>query len=181
MKQTKDYAEVDHVVRFRGVNLPAKIPSTPSQFQSSDDSRQFYESKSEVSFVNRPFSLEALHFRRISQYWGFNLIRLSVTWEAVMHEGPGIIDQMYLAYLKEFVVLAEQYGLYVIIDPHQDVWSRFTGGDGAPWWTLDVLGFKTDGPALHETGSAVLHQFWNESNILKGNGMALPKMMWTTN
>ncbi len=183
MKQTKDDMEEDLVVRFRGVNLPAKTPSIPSQLQSTDASRQFYESKSEISFVNRPFSLEDahLHFRRISQDWGFNLIRLSVTWEAVMHEGPGIIDHTYLAYLKEFVVLAEKYGLYVIIDPHQDVWSRFTGGDGAPWWTLDVAGFKTDDPALHETGSAVLHQFWNETKILSGDCMDLPKMMWTTN
>lgn len=58
-----------------------------------------------------------------------------------------------------------------MIDPHQDVWSRLTGGDGAPQWTLDACGFKTDGALFHETGCAVLHKY------LKGT----PKMQWPTN
>ena len=57
-----------------------------------------------------------------------------------MYEGHGIIDESYLEYVKELVKWAARFELYVIIDPHQDVWSRFTGGDGAPWWTLDAAG-----------------------------------------
>ena len=49
----------------------------------------------------------------------------------------------------------------MIIDPHQDVWSCFTGVDGAPWWTLDAAGLNTDDSSLHDTGAAVLHQFWD--------------------
>ena len=69
-------------IRFRGINLPAKTP----------------KSENPISFVDKPFPLNdaAEHFQRLSNY-GYNLIRLGVTWEAVMHKGPGIIDQEYLA------------------------------------------------------------------------------------
>ena len=163
------------IMRFRGVNLPAKTPSFPANLINTRDYHQLYESKQYVSFLGRPFSLDEApdHFQRISKHWGFNLIRLSVTWEAVMHECPGCIDDNYLQYLKELVDMAAEYGLYVIIDPHQDVWSRFTGGDGAPWWTLDAVGFDTSSSVLHDTGSAVLHQHWADP--------LMPKMLWTTN
>ena len=35
---------------------------------------------------------------------------------------------------------------------HQDVWSRYSGGSGAPAWTLELVGF--DLTALEETGAA---------------------------
>lgn len=37
---------------------------------------------------------------------------------------------------------------------HQDVWSRFSGGSGAPAWTLELAGF--DLSALEDTGAAYL-------------------------
>ena len=159
--------------RFRGVNLPAKTPSHPANLKNTKSLDNFFESKHTVSFVDRPFPLkDALqHFERLSNF-GYNLIRLAVTWEAVMHEGPGLIDETYLEYLNKLVDIAHEFGLYILIDPHQDVWSRFTGGDGAPAWTLDVVGFKTD-ETLHDTGCAVLHQ------CLKGEDT--PRMVWPTN
>ncbi len=120
-------SSADDRVRFRGINLPAKTPSVPALLKTSkcSDDSLLYKTKESVSFVNRPFPLETAdeHFQRLSRY-GFNLIRLSVTWEAVMHEGPGIIDQDYLLYLSDLIDKAAEYGLFVIIDPHQDVWSR---------------------------------------------------------
>lgn len=157
-------------MKFRGVNLPAKIPSYGHQPDI------FYSQKKHVSFIDMPFPLNTArqHFQRLSNY-GFNLLRLNVTWEAVMHEGPGIIDKEYLNYLSSLLDMAAESGLYVIIDPHQDVWSRFTGGDGAPWWTLDAAGFVTEDDTLHESGSAFLDHLHDTENYPPA------KMAWVTN
>ncbi len=161
-------------LRFRGINLPAKTPSYPPNLKTTRNADRFFESKSTVSFVDRPFPLSEAptHLQRLSNF-GFNLIRLGVTWEAVMHEGPGKIDEAYLEYLTKLVDIAQDFGLYVLIDPHQDVWSRFSGGDGAPAWTLDAIGFKTDEESFHNTGCAVLHQYLKSDEC--------PRMLWPTN
>ncbi len=163
-------AKTHNVLRFRGVNLPAK---TPTYGHAPDI---FYDAKKNVSFIDTPIPLNEAreHFQRISLY-GFNILRLVVTWEAVMHEGPGIIDKEYLHYVSQLVDVAAEFGLYVIIDPHQDAWSRFTGGDGAPWWTLDVVGFVTDDDRLHRSGAAFVDHLQDYVNDPPA------KMIWTTN
>jgi hypothetical protein len=87
----------------------------------------------DISFVGRPFPLQEVdeHFRRLKR-WGFTFLRLLTTWEAIEHAGPGQCDLDYLDYLTAVVRKAGEHGMSLFIDPHQDVWSRFTGGDGAP-------------------------------------------------
>eukprot|EP00668_Euglena_longa_P003377 GGOE01003953.1.p1 GENE.GGOE01003953.1~~GGOE01003953.1.p1 ORF type:complete len:607 (+),score=156.65 GGOE01003953.1:486-2306(+) len=102
--------------------------------------------------------------------WGLTFIRWLITWEAVEHAGPGQYDKEFLAYLRSVVRKARQYGIACFIDPHQDVWSRWTGGDGAPAWTLEAVGF--DLRYLDWTGSAQTHQM---------HGDPFPKMAWATN
>ena len=157
-------------VNFRGVNLPAKTPTI------GHEPDVFYTNRQNVSFVNTPFPLDqaAEHFQRLSNY-GFNLLRLVVTWEAVMHEGPGIIDNDYINYITKLIDIASAFGLYIIIDPHQDVWSRFTGGDGAPWWTLDVAGFVTSDSSIHDSDSGFVNHLQELQNFPKA------KMIWMTN
>ena len=65
---------------------------------------------------------------------------------------------------------ALDYDIHLFIDPHQDVWSRFSGGDGAPAWTLEAAGM--DVATLHETGAALLHQ---------KHGGDFPQLMWANN
>jgi len=65
-----------------------------------------------------------------------------VTWEAIEHQGPGFYDMAYLEYLEGIVESAARHGISLFIDPHEDVWSRWTGGDGAPMWTLEAVGFE---------------------------------------
>lgn len=85
--------EKSSIVRWRGINLPAKTPSFPPELQSTAPSSSLnnsfeeymnllYASKTFVSFVDRPIPLSMAdeHFARLSLY-GFNLIRLSVPWE----------------------------------------------------------------------------------------------------
>lgn len=155
---------------LRGVNLggSSKVPSRPNG--ATHVSEGFFDHR-DVSFVNRPFPLEEAHthFRRL-RAWGFTLLRFLVTWEAVEHAGPGIYDQEYLDYLRKVIEMAGEHGFLVIVDPHQDVWSRFSGGDGAPGWTLEAAGFHL--AHIHETGAAILHQL---------HGDPFPQMIWPTN
>ncbi|THH27123.1 hypothetical protein EUX98_g7072 [Antrodiella citrinella] len=83
-------------------------------------------------------------------------VRFLVTWEAVEHEGPGLYDQSYLDYLRSLLSLFPAYGLTAFVVLHQDVWSRYSGGSGAPAWTLEAVGFKLDVVAMEETQAAWL-------------------------
>jgi hypothetical protein len=74
-------------------------------------------------------------FRRFREQ-GFNLIRLGIFWDGVEPQ-PGVYDHDYLQRVKDVIELARQNGLYVMLDMHQDLFSR-KWGDGAPLWaTLD--------------------------------------------
>ncbi|MCC6749868.1 MAG: cellulase family glycosylhydrolase [Deltaproteobacteria bacterium] len=74
-------------------------------------------------------------FRRVRTDWGLNAVRLLVAWAAVEPE-RGRIDRDYLERLAERVRWAEEAGLLVVLDLHQDVWGEgFPEGNGAPRWT----------------------------------------------
>lgn len=63
---------------------------------------------------------------------GFNLLRYGIFWDAVEPQ-PGVFDTEYLNRTKEIVRLAEEHGIYVILDMHQDLFAqKFI--DGAPDW-----------------------------------------------
>jgi len=125
---------------LRGVNLggATKVPVTPPGATHLGVS---FDGWAEVSFVGRPAPLDDLdaHLDRIAG-WGMNCLRLLTTWEAIEHAGPGEYDDAYLDYYAEVVRRAGARGLWVFVDPHQDVWSRWTGGDGAPFWCFELAG-----------------------------------------
>jgi endoglycosylceramidase len=77
-------------------------------------------------------------FDRLAE-WGWNTVRLLVMWEALEPE-RGVHDDAYLAQVKALAEAASARGLYVIVDFHQDLFSRQLGGDGAPSWTLPPQG-----------------------------------------
>ncbi len=155
---------------LRGVNLggSTKVPFRPSGATHILDG--FYDHRN-VSFVGRPFPLEEAdeHFSRL-RAWGLTFLRFLITWEAVEHAGPGIYDEEYLGYLYQVVRKAGEYGIHLFIDPHQDVWSRLSGGDGAPGWTFDVVGM--DVTHFSEAGAAIVHCI---------HGEPFPRMIWPTN
>ncbi|RJP26151.1 MAG: hypothetical protein C4536_16340 [Actinobacteria bacterium] len=67
--------------------------------------------------------------------WGFNMVRLTVIWEAIEPE-PGVYDQAYLDEIERLVDEASKRELYILVDMHQDLYSRWLGGDGAPYWAF---------------------------------------------
>jgi len=143
-------------VLLRGVNLSgsSKVPAIPN---GATHLKTDFHDHREVSFVGRPFPLKEAdsHLQRI-KHWGFNAIRFLVTWEAIEHAGPGEYDKEYLDYVEEVIKIIDSFGLHVILDPHQDVWSRMCGGDGAPGWTFETVGI--DFTKFDETGAATLMQ-----------------------
>lgn len=167
---------------LRGVNLSGncKLPARPivtSHTRFDSDGNDIFFNHRTVSFVGRPFPLEDAdeHFMRLKS-WGFEFLRFLVTWEALEHGGPGVIDYEYCDYVGKVLEVAGKYGLKVFIDPHQDCWSRFTGGSGAPGWTLELVGF--DMKKFRNTEAALIHNTYADDE--KGL-MEFPKMIWPTN
>ncbi len=162
--------EFGRTLLLRGVNLAgsSKVPVSPNG--ASYNLNGFFNHR-DVSFVGRPFPLAEAdeHFSRL-RAWGLTFIRFLVTWEAIEHAGPGIYDEAYLDYLRAILIKAREYGIQVFIDPHQDVWCRLSGGDGAPGWTLEAAGLNPR--TFAETGAAIVHATY---------GDPFPRMVWPSN
>lgn len=159
-------------VTFRGINVAgdSKFPRHPDQ--PSYEPGGFFDANN-VSFVGRPFTEEEAytHFARLKR-WGYNAIRYIFTWEALEHAGPGQYDEDFIDHTIKILRIAKEYGFYVFMDPHQDVWSRFTGGSGAPLWTLHACGL--DPETFTSNQAAVVHNTWSDP-------AKFPKMLWPTN
>lgn len=165
-------------VMLRGINLggDCKLPTKPDGRTHMPTTFSDHRS---VSFVGRPFPLTEAqsHFQRLAR-WGFNCIRMLTTWEAVQHAGPGARDEDYLDYFQNICRIAGNFGFYVIIDFHQDVWSRMTGGSGAPGWTLEAAGL--DIGRLDAADAAHVMQRRYDSAV-GGRQEAYPPMSWASN
>ena len=120
---------------------------------------------------------------------GFNVIRLVLNWSQ-LEPRPGVYSATYLQRVEQVVGWAHQQGIYVILDMHQDQYSRFIlpgkqskmpsgctssgGGDGAPAWAV-----FTDGkPAcalfgesdLNPAESAAFYNFWHNHTVASPRG-----------
>ncbi|KAG8807983.1 hypothetical protein FRC17_004191, partial [Serendipita sp. 399] len=148
----------------RGANLSGSCKSPVNE----NTGAAFWSQRREVTFVGRPFPLKDApeHFARLRR-WGLTFVRFLITWEAIEHKGPGQYDQAYLQYLQQILSLLPQYGMVAMVSMHQDVWSRFSGGSGAPAWTLEAVGFDLE--KLEVTGAAWLDGVRNKE--LKERGI----------
>lgn len=109
-------------------------------------------------------------YRRLNR-WGFNLVRFQVFWEAIEPK-VGIYDIDYLNKVVEHIKILGELEIDVIIDIHQDIYSRKFTGNGFPGWAVKDGGksFKPQKewsldylqPAVQES----FKNFW-KSNILK--------------
>ncbi|MFX1286819.1 MAG: cellulase family glycosylhydrolase [Promethearchaeota archaeon] len=170
------FDEFGRKILLRGVNLSgsAKMPRIPDG--STHIKTDFHDHR-EVSFVGRPFPLKDAkeHFSRI-KHWGFNTIRFVVTWEAIEHANPKDYDKEYLSYFQDLLTIAgEEYKFHIIIDPHQDAWSRLSGGDGAPGWTFEKIGL--DYTKFDASEGAIVMQYRFDSSQPK----SYESMSWSNN
>ena len=140
--------EKGRIIYLRGVNVGGKVPLGHTTWNQPPPRAG--------SFVGTLFELNTIdtHLRRLVSC-GFTILRLNITWEALEPEVEGIYDTTYISYLLSVVQACGRHNMLVVIDSHQDAWSRWTGGDGAPRWTMECLGMDTD--AFPYTRSAMLH------------------------
>ncbi len=162
--------EAGRVLILRGCNLGGDT-KTPFRLRNELPTREEFYNYGKASFAGRPLveAEAAEHLDRLVS-WGFNVVRFLITWEGLEPTAPGVYDEGYYDYVERMVALADQRGMRVFIDPHQDVWSRWTGGDGAPAWTLEMAGFEPRN--LHRSGAAFVHE---------EAGDPYPRMLWSSN
>lgn len=63
---------------------------------------------------------------------GYNIVRFGLLWASIEPE-PWRYNDKYLDWVRFQMDLCAQYGLYVVLDMHQDLFSQ-AYGDGAPEW-----------------------------------------------
>jgi len=66
---------------------------------------------------------------------GFNLLRLPLNWSGIEPE-EGQFDESYLEKIDEVIEHCRNAGIYVLLDYHQDAYSKEVGEDGAPYWAI---------------------------------------------
>ncbi|MFN8053044.1 MAG: cellulase family glycosylhydrolase [Acidimicrobiales bacterium] len=102
---------------------------------------------------------------------GADVVRLVTTWSAWQPQ-RGTLDAAYLARVDAAVDAARRHGMHVVLDMHQDAWSKFVftpatetcpagthhqiGWDGAPAWATFTDGRPTCTPASREESPAVI-------------------------
>jgi len=114
-------------------------------------------------------------FHDIAQL-GFNSVRLIVSWSG-LEPTRGAYDTAYVEEIRRAVGWAASYGLYVVLDMHQDAYgiavdtpldvtcpagsSPNNGWDGAPAWATITDGASTCRPGERELAPAVRHAWQN--------------------
>jgi endoglycosylceramidase len=122
---------------------------------------------------------------------GFSVVRLVVNWSQ-LEPTAGAYSPTFIERVAQVVSWARQQGIYVILDMHQDQYSRYIlpaakgiapsgcspsgGGDGAPAWA--VLDDGKPGCALfginelNPAESAAFYNFWQNAHVPAAQGQA---------
>jgi endoglycosylceramidase len=99
---------------LHGVNIVYKLPPYMPKTDSFDP--LFSLSKEDLDYFKK---------------FGFNLVRLGVTWESV-EKTEGQYDMEHLSQMEKIINILGENGISVILDAHQDMFSRNFCGEGVP-------------------------------------------------
>lgn len=128
------------VVVLHGVNMVAKRPPyVPATLGFGEDDARFLANN------------------------GFRAVRLGVIWKG-LEPTPGRYDDRYLDRIDQTVMLLARYGIYTLIDFHEDALNERFGGEGFPDWAVEVVG-NGDGPDRPGPGTeaallSAVDRFW---------------------
>jgi hypothetical protein len=121
--------------------------------------------------MRRSWETEA-DVQRQAQVLGYNTARYLIFWDYLMPE-PGKINQTYLDDIESRLKWYSDNHMKVILDMHQDNWSKSCGGNGAPDWasfSSDET-VSEDGPWWLKAASPCVvnsfNAFWGNSNNLQ--------------
>jgi endoglycosylceramidase len=139
------------------------------------------------------------------QSLGFNVVRLGIEWQALepgsggpnqpqictpgapgnAHEWNRAVAERYLDHVAATVKLLARYGIYTLLDMHQDVYNQNFRGEGAPNWavcTNDVPIVPKGGRWSNNYSSPTLQtavaHFW--ANDVVGNLQGNFDLVWKT-
>ncbi len=109
---------------------------------------------------------------------GMNIIRLGLTWAGIEPEMEKYNTE-YLDGFKKVLKMCDKHEMYVFVDWHQDLFSKFcsTPGDGAPKWacrhtkkTSDPLFIWAEGYFFHRDVHKSFDDFWENADF-DGKGL----------
>lgn len=117
---------------------------------------------------------------------GFDVVKLGLSW-SLLEPAPGRYDDTYLDRIAQVVGWARDNGIYVILDMHQNSWSRYIGDDsrsaqfgfaeapslsdhsGAPPWAVLADGLPSVRFAgkreLNPAVQAAMTNFWLDRDL----------------
>ena len=111
---------------FHGVNVVVKLPP---YIPDTDKFDPYF------SFTDEDIAI----LKRL----GINLVRLGIIWESIEYE-EGEYNSTHLEKMSTIVSKLEENGITVIIDAHQDMFSRLFCGEGTPKFYVDKLTYSSD-------------------------------------
>lgn len=102
------------------------------------------------TFVGKPFPIEEAdkHFSQLRKL-GFNSIRFALQWEGIQPVGPDQFAEDYLDYVEQVVAKAAEHRIYVLMDMHQDIFSRH------------LLAYYTDEDSVSDKETAVIESIFS--------------------
>lgn len=80
---------------------------------------------------------------------GLNVIRLGFMWPG-LEQSRGKYNETYIQVMQKIVTLSEKYGIYVLLDMHQDAFSRVLCVEGLPTWAVNTGNAKGFPEPLHD-------------------------------